>query len=149
MAFWNTSEDPWDMDPSKRRPAVREEEGEKDPDAGSLLDDLRAWNEERKEKKARREVPPEPIPCPWCGGEMEVGYLLGSRDADCLERERPGLVQSAANWFWICRSRKRQVMQRRCATMRSRQTNTREKTDSWHSFISNTGLWGPARPPMP
>ena len=93
MAFWNKSEDPWDMDPSKRRPAVREGEGEQDPDAGSLLDDLRAWNEERKEKKARREVPPEPIPCPWCGGEMEVGYLIGGRDAVRLVRERPGALR--------------------------------------------------------
>ena len=93
MAFWNKSEDPWDMDPSKRRPAVREEEGEKDPDAGSLLDDLRAWNEERKEKKARRQTPPAPIPCPWCGKEMEVGYLIGGRDAVRLVRERPGALR--------------------------------------------------------
>lgn len=93
MAFWKRSEDPWDLDPDKRRSTVREENTEQDPDAGSLLDDLRAWNEERKAQKARRETPPAPIPCPWCGKEMEVGYLIGGRDAVRLVRERPGALR--------------------------------------------------------
>ena len=28
MAFWKKSEDPWDLDPDKRRPAAEEEEAE-------------------------------------------------------------------------------------------------------------------------
>ena len=67
MAFWNKSEDPWDLDPDKRRPAAGEEAAEKKADDGSLLQDLRTWNEARKEKKARRQTPPAPIPCTWCG----------------------------------------------------------------------------------
>lgn len=93
MAFWKKSEDPWDMDPHQRRPAIREEDAKQDPDAGSLLDDLRTWNEERQAKKAQRETPPEPRTCPWCGKEMEVGYLIGGRDAVRLVRQRPGVLR--------------------------------------------------------
>lgn len=93
MAFWKKSEDPWDIDPDKqRRMAPLPDEEDRDPDTG-LLEDLRAWNEARKEKKARRETPPEPIPCPWCGKEMEPGYLIGGRDAVCLVRQRPGALR--------------------------------------------------------
>lgn len=101
MAFWKKSEDPWDIDPSKRRPTVREEEEKPDPDAGSLLDDLRAWNEERKAEKVRREAPPAPISCPWCGKEMEVGYLIGGRDSVRLVRERPGALRLFEDALYI------------------------------------------------
>lgn len=93
MAFWKKSEDPWDMDPDKqRRAAPQPDDEDRDPDT-SLLEDLRAWNNTRKEEKARREIPPEPIPCPWCGGEMEPGYLIGGRDAVRLVRQRPGALR--------------------------------------------------------
>ena len=93
MPFWKKSEDPWDIDPEKqRRPVPQPEDGHADPDTG-LLEDLRAWNQARKEKKARREAPPEPIPCPWCGKEMEPGYLIGGRDAVRLVRQRPGALR--------------------------------------------------------
>ena len=73
MACWKKkSEDPWDVEPEKTaRPA---ETGEKE-DAPSLLDELRDWNEDRKEKKRQREAPPPPMACPWCGQEMEVGWI--------------------------------------------------------------------------
>lgn len=78
MPFWKKSEDPWDYEPEKpTRPA---ETGEKD-DAPSLLDELRDWNEDRKEKKRQRETPPPPMTCPWCGQEMEVGTIAGVRDS--------------------------------------------------------------------
>ena len=72
MPFWKKSEDPWDYEPEKpSRPA---EPGQEEKDcAPSLMDELRDWNEERKEKKALRETPPPPMICPWCGQEMEVG----------------------------------------------------------------------------
>ncbi|MCI6054600.1 PF20097 family protein [Dysosmobacter sp.] len=89
MAFWKKSEDPWDIDPEKRRPAPQPDTEDRDPDTG-LLEDLRTWNENRKAEKALRETPPAPIPCPWCGGEMEPGYLVGGRDAVRLVRRRPG-----------------------------------------------------------
>ena len=160
MAFWKKSEDPWDLEPDKRRPAAEEEEAEKGSDDGSLLQDLRAWNETRKAEKARRETPPVPIPCPWCGKEMEVGYLCGGRDYVRLVRQRPGLLRiaedalspgparTAASWWQTCRSRRRHGTMTPCAARR-RQTNTREKTDSWHSYTLNMGPWAPARRPTP
>lgn len=91
MPFWKKSEDPWDIDPDKQRRMAPPHEEARDPDTG-LLEDLRAWNESRKEEKIRRETPPEPIPCPWCGKEMEPGYLIGGRDAVRLVRRRPGAL---------------------------------------------------------
>lgn len=93
MPFWKKSEDPWDWEP--KRQTFPRETGPETGDGGSgLLDELRNdfqnWNQERKEKKHQRETPPEPIPCPWCGQEMEVGYLVGGRDAVRLVRQRPG-----------------------------------------------------------
>lgn len=93
MPFWKKSEDPWDIDPEKqRRPTPPPEDGQADPDTG-LLEDLRAWNEARKEKKARQEMPPEPIPCPWCGKEMEPRYVWGARGV-YLGEKRPTLFSS-------------------------------------------------------
>lgn len=79
MPFWKKGEDPWDIDPEKRRrpPEETAEAGETGEPAPGLLEELRDWNEARKQKKAES-VPP-PIPCPWCGKEMETGYLVGGR----------------------------------------------------------------------
>lgn len=80
MAFWKKSEDPWDWDPSKKRPAPRPAEP-KEPQANPL-DSLKQWNEDRKSKAKEREeakrLPPEK--CPWCGKDMEQGFLTGGRD---------------------------------------------------------------------
>ena len=94
MPFWKKSEDPWDYEPEKpSRPA---EPGQEEKDcAPSLMDELRDWNEERKEKKALRETPPPPMICPWCGQEMRMGYLVGGRDAVRLVWERPGAFRLA------------------------------------------------------
>ena len=74
MPFWKKKEDPWDMDPSFKRP----------PDEGNLtgaLDSLRdEWTEmkqERQEQRDARRLPPET--CPWCGKNMEQGWLYGNR----------------------------------------------------------------------
>lgn len=103
MAFWKKSEDPWDIDPEKQRRTVPlPDENERDPDT-SLLEDLRAWNEARKEKKAPRETPPEPISCPWCGKEMALRYLWGARGV-YLGEKRPGLFSSGLsddNWDFL------------------------------------------------
>ncbi len=96
MAFWKKSEDPWDWEP-KKQPIPRETGSEPGDGASGLLDELRDdfqdWNENRKAAKARRETPPEPIPCPWCGQPMEPGYLIGGRDAVRLVRQRPGTLR--------------------------------------------------------
>ena len=77
--FWKKSDDPWDYEPPSR-PAEPEEGGR----APGLMDELRgdfqAWNEDRREKKRQREAPPPPMACPWCGQEMEAGWISGGRD---------------------------------------------------------------------
>ena len=75
MAFWNKGEDPWDVKPKPVSVPDPDRDGEPD----TLLDSLKAWNKERKEEKARRETPLPPEKCPWCGGEMEQGFLSGGR----------------------------------------------------------------------
>lgn len=95
MPFWKKSEDPWDIDPSKRRRPPAEEKAESGEAAPGLLEELRDWNEARKQKKAER-VPP-PIPCPWCGKEMETGYLMGSRGIWWA----PGRPDGWAKWVSI------------------------------------------------
>ena len=74
MPFWKQSEDPWDQKPDKPRREPKE------PQANPL-DSLKTWNEERKakakEKEEAKRLPPEP--CPWCGKEMEQGFLVGGR----------------------------------------------------------------------
>lgn len=79
MPFWKKSEDPWDMEPDRPRPAPSKEPEEA---AGAgLLDQLRDWNEARRAEKAQRTAPPPPMRCPWCGQEMESGYIATGRDA--------------------------------------------------------------------
>lgn len=77
MPFWKQSDDPWDRKPGKRRPAEPKEPRE------NPIDGLKAWNEQRKasakEKEEARRLPPEK--CPWCGKDMEQGYLQGGRDS--------------------------------------------------------------------
>ncbi len=75
MPFWKQSDDPWDRKPETPRPepkASRE----------NPMDSLKQWNEDRKaaakEREDAKRLPPEP--CPWCGKDMEQGYLITGRD---------------------------------------------------------------------
>jgi hypothetical protein len=63
------------VDPKKRpQPAVREE-AEKEP---GPLDTLKSWAREKREAETERlALPPEK--CPWCGQDMEQGFLSGGR----------------------------------------------------------------------
>ena len=76
MAFWKKGEDPWDVAPDQRRTAS--EPAEKAP---GLLDTLRGgWDAMRAEWQEKREklrLPPEK--CPWCGKDMEQGFLMSGR----------------------------------------------------------------------
>ena len=77
MPFWKKSEDPWDQTPERRRKAKEVKEPQENP-----LDTLKAWNEDRKarakEKEEAKRLPPEK--CPWCGKDMEQGFITGGRD---------------------------------------------------------------------
>lgn len=79
MAFWKKkSEDPWDMDPNqrKRTAALYEQES---PDQGEgQLDAVRErWTQRQWEKREALTLPPEA--CPWCGRNMEQGFIDGGR----------------------------------------------------------------------
>lgn len=73
MPFWRKSEDPWDMEPEKRRTWTA---GEPQPPAA----DGEAWKVPG-EKETAEEQTPSAMTCPWCGQEMRMGYLVGGRDA--------------------------------------------------------------------
>lgn len=83
MAFWKKSEDPWDVDPDKRRSTVWEEETESDPDAERPADAPQAGAEENREGSAAS------MDCPWCGREMELGYLY-SKECILWVDQEPG-----------------------------------------------------------
>ena len=91
MPFWKKGEDPWDIDPEKRRrpPEETAEAGETGEPAPGLLEELRDWNEARKQKKAES-VPP-PIPCP----------LVREGDGDGLSHGWPGHLVGAGPPEWL------------------------------------------------
>ena len=73
MALFRKSDDPWDMDPGRQKKRPEREPME------NPLDTLRAWNEKRKADADARQAELEALPrekCPWCGKEMERGYIL-------------------------------------------------------------------------
>lgn len=76
MPFWKKSEDPWDMEPGKASPAAEETENQE-----GLLDVLKSWSGQRDARKKAEEQPP--MVCPWCGKEMELGYLCASQGLVC------------------------------------------------------------------
>lgn len=87
MAFWKKSEDPWDVNPEKKRrkaaPLVEEPSAEEEKSAPF-------WSELFKKK----DVPAEeelPVPCPYCGKIMQKGYLQGGRDCVRWCETKPGL----------------------------------------------------------
>ena len=93
MPFWKKSEDPWDLDPAKER-AKQEREPLENP-----LDTLREWNEERRAKAAAKQAELEAQPrevCPWCGREMERGYMVSGR-GDLIWR--PGWMTARSAWI--------------------------------------------------
>ena len=90
MAFWKKSEDPWDVDPDKRRSTVREEETENNPDAECPADAQQA-GAEGPQAEENREAPAASMRCPWCGREMELGYLY-SRDSIRWVDQEPGVI---------------------------------------------------------
>mgnify|MGYP001028165784 FL=1 len=128
MAFWKKSEDPWDWDPSKKRPAPRPAEPQEPRE--NPLDSLKAWNEERKakakEKEEAKRLPPEK--CPWCGKDMEQGYMMGGKGVHWYS----GVLTTRAAWIgdsskeeirldhegilamyktvWLCRECKKMVL---------------------------------------
>ena len=82
----------------------------------------------------------------------------GFTRSDCVVAVGGGVVGdmagTAASWCWTCRRTSflrpsRPLTRTNSAGTRNRQMRERKKTDQWHSFISNTEPWAPARPPTP
>lgn len=72
MAFWKKSDDPWDMNPEKRKKksdkAWQMSETQPEKPAPELTPP--PW--------ARKEEPLEQRDCPWCGQAMRAGHLYDS-----------------------------------------------------------------------
>lgn len=85
MAFWKKSNDPWDMDPEKRKrdsSAVWWEQDAAEA-ADSETKPLDPRGEALKRFFTRPEVEEEviaPEKCPWCGKDMEWGMIDGGRE---------------------------------------------------------------------
>ena len=98
MAFWKKkSEDPWDIDPNrKREPALFYE---RDPEPQPVPASAPEQKEEpglatpqavrEPDTVEEPEIGPE---CPWCGQPMTRAYLLGGRDLLCFTEQRPRVV---------------------------------------------------------
>lgn len=94
MVFWKKSEDPWDIDPARER---EKREREREP-MENPLDALRDWNEGRRAKAAAKQAELEARPkevCPWCGKEMERGYVASGK-GDLIWR--PGWMTARSAW---------------------------------------------------
>ncbi|MBE6963336.1 MAG: hypothetical protein E7443_01875 [Ruminococcaceae bacterium] len=98
MAFWKKSEDPWDIDPEKKR---RKEK--------PVFENLSEPEEKEEEKSfladlfKKKETPEEedvPVPCPYCGETMKKGYLKGGRDRVYWSEMKPGFL-SALDEAWL------------------------------------------------
>lgn len=124
MPFWKKSEDPWDWKPERQHPAP--EEPETRPEA-PLVQTLRDLGEKMKTSAVGEEEQPEVQICPWCGQEMETGYLVGGRDPVRWVKERPRafhltafedalVVNDEGGWLtsyktaWLCRQCRKMVL---------------------------------------
>ena len=89
MAFWKKkSDDPWDRDPNER-PAATFYEPEPEAESEELekkgfLSGLFGGEEPEEE--------PAPVPCPYCGAEMELGYLICGRGLIQWSKVTPGEI---------------------------------------------------------
>ena len=107
MPFWKKSDDPWDQKPKRQKPVVREldtpvettgefEESKKRTwNPGDYLDGLiEKHRTAAREEDAKKLLPPEK--CPWCGKDMEQGFIITGRD---VVKWYPGVYRTA----WISR----------------------------------------------
>ncbi len=98
MAFWKKSDDPWDRKPVKTTYTTFEEEP-KEEEKGffeSIREDVTEWQEKKKAAaEAEANMPPEV--CPWCGREMEKGYLIGGGGYGVQwSTKKPGVILGTA-----------------------------------------------------
>ena len=89
MAFWRKKgEDPWDIDPSRKRETTMFYERDPEPQPTPMPEEGLAMPELAVEKETQENVEEAPI-CPWCGQEMMRAYIIGGRDRPRLSDEKP------------------------------------------------------------
>lgn len=127
MPFRKKSEDPWDYEPERRDPVRREEEPPVSPDGETQ--DRSACRIPFQSRDAGSQSPP-PMACPWCGREMEMGYLSGSRGVfwirgvptarkfwlgagrgNIIRVDTEGGLMTPHRTAWLCRACRRMVME--------------------------------------
>ena len=99
MAFWKKSDDPWDRKPTKPTYTAFEEEP-REKEKGLLeemRDEIRDWQEKKKAAAEAEANMPAEI-CPWCGKEMDKGYLTGGGGGSSVEwsAKKPGVILGTA-----------------------------------------------------
>ena len=127
MPFWKKSEDPWDYAPERRDPVRREEEPPVSPDGETQ--DRSAYGIPFQSRDAGSQSPP-PMACPWCGQEMEAGYLSGNRGVfwirgvptarkfwlgagrgNIIRVDTEGGLMTPHRTAWLCRACRRMVLE--------------------------------------
>ena len=100
MAFWKKkSEDPWDMDPNRKREPVLYYEREIEPQPEPIPQPVPrirkqegeglAMPESAAEPDVQEEEPEAAPDCPWCGEKMVRAYIVGGRDRPRLTDRKP------------------------------------------------------------
>lgn len=166
MAFWKKSEDPWDIDPEKRKKQKadlyeRERSTDRDapePEGNGLLDAAREqWTRWRKERREALRLPPEP--CPWCGKDMEQGFLnggkgifwhrgipdtgarwLGTGSADTMRVDVEGVLATYKT-AWYCPACEKLVLDASDMETRLEESSASSPDGGWDG--------NPVRPPSP
>lgn len=107
MAFWKKkSEDPWDVDPNRKRKPVMfyERDPEPQPEPGPVTkEDEGLAMPQAVAGESAQEEPEEAPTCPWCGKEMIRAFIVGGRDSMRLSDEKPsaflGLIGKDCLYF--------------------------------------------------
>ena len=90
MAFWKKNEDPWDIDPEKKRwETVSYFETEETVSEEAPKESFFSGLFKKKEEPVEEETP---VPCPYCGEVMKKGYLKGGRDNVHWTETKPGFL---------------------------------------------------------
>lgn len=92
MAFWKKSDDPWNRKPTPTTYTSFEEPREEAKGFfEELRDDIQDWRDKRKAAAEEEEANLPPEKCPWCGKEMERGYLDAVKGGEIWwVTEKPG-----------------------------------------------------------
>ena len=72
MFFRKKGEDPWDREPERKRDQAETPQAQ----PSGETQDWSTWKAPWESEDAEAQSPP-PMTCPWCGGEMQAGWIPG------------------------------------------------------------------------